>query len=268
MGRTNLFCRDPTSVAMIRCHLKAPTVSRINYADTFYFQKASHGKMPSADGIRQKIVNIIAGVDYPQYANMVTHDQLVGDPSLCELSGDNIVIKSPVDISVTDSSGNVVLGVDGDGNTHYDIPGASFEIANGHKYVYLPSDMGSQYHVNLKGSGTGTFTLIDEKIEGDQAKSTQIFNDIPVTPAFSGALAIGNAAKIIPASGPAINPTSVVQGNAALDMLAPKTTATISGQMGKQDFYRGKDNNKPGEPGFFPGWRGCQRRVFHRLPAG
>jgi hypothetical protein len=212
----------------------------VNNANKFYFQKASHGKMPSADGIRQKIVSVIAGVDYPQYANMVTHDQLVDNPGLCALSGDNIVIKSPVDINVADSSGNVVLGVDTDGNTHYDIPGASFAIANGHKYVYLPSDMGNQYHINLKGAGTGTFTLIDEKIDGDQAKASQVFNDIPVTPGFSGALAIGSAAKIVPASGLVINPTSVIPGNAAQDMLAPKTTATISGQMGKQDFYRGK----------------------------
>ena len=100
--------------------------------------------------------------------------------------------------------------------------------------------MGGQYHINLKGSGTGTFTLIDEKIEGDQAKATQVFNDIPVSPGFSGALVIGNAAQIVSASGPAINPTSIVQGNAAQDMLAPKTVATISGQMGKPDFYRGK----------------------------
>ncbi|MFA6376784.1 MAG: hypothetical protein WCX69_05300, partial [Candidatus Paceibacterota bacterium] len=206
----------------------------------FYFQKVPHGQMPSVNGIRQKIVNIIAGVNYAAYPNLVTQSQLAADRRLCELYGDNIIVKSPVDIYVADGSGNVVLGVDNDGNTHYDLPGASFEIADGHKYVYLPSDMLRQYEIKLKGAGTGTFTLIDQKIEANQATAAKIFNDIPVVPEFSGSLNIdGAASRIVPDSGAVIEPTSEIQGTTARDSLAPKTITSVLGQAGSQNYYRG-----------------------------
>jgi hypothetical protein len=198
--------------------------------------------MPSANGIRQKIVDIIIGNNDPnnQYSNIVSHSQLVSDKGLCELTGDKIIIKSPVDITVVDGSGAIVLGVDGDGNTHYEIPGASFEIMGGHKYVYLPSDMGDQYNIVLKGTGTGMFTLIDQKIEGSQMVSAEIFNDIPVTPEFRGILAVGGAeAQIKPDGGTVIEPTSEVAGGAAGDIVPPQTTATTTGEIGAEGYYRG-----------------------------
>lgn len=212
----------------------------VDSANKFYFQKAAHGGMPSNDGIRKKIVNIITGAAFPQYAGMVTHAQLAADNRLCELSGDSITIKSPVDIAVVDDSGRIVLGVDADGNARYEVPGASFEIMGGHKYVYLPTDMGSQYKINLKGSGTGTFTLIDQKIEGDQVTSSKVFNDIPVTPQFSGSLEIsGNNSQIVSSNGSVIVPTSIVENSASTDVVPSQTTALINGQMGDAGIYRG-----------------------------
>jgi len=197
----------------------------------FYFKKAEHGKMPSANGIRQKIVNIITGADYENYSNLITRGQLLSNRSLCELKGDSIIVKSPVDIFVTEATGKIILGADSDNNIHYEIPGASFEIIDGHKYVYLPTDDNQSYDINLKGAGTGMFTLIKNEIGDGAPSSAIIFNDIPVTPEFSGKLDISEGTtKIITAAGQEILPTAQADAGSINDIIAPQTTAKINGE--------------------------------------
>ncbi len=156
----------------------------------FYFTKVEHGKMPSYNGIRQKIANIITDVDYSSYANLITHDQLASDKSLCQLSGDYISVHSPLEIFVADAAGNVVLGKDADDNIHYEIPGAGFEIIGDKKYVFLPDNDCQNCRINLRGTDDGTFTLIRQKIENDEAVSDQIFENIPVSENLIGGLEI------------------------------------------------------------------------------
>jgi pimeloyl-ACP methyl ester carboxylesterase len=202
----------------------------------FYFKNAAHGKMPSADGIRQKIANIITGHDYGQYANLVSHEDLASDKTLCQLYGDNIIVKSPVDIFVTetDNGKHLHLGFDQDGNILREIPGASFDIIEGHKYVYLPTGEGQLYDIDLKGSDDGMFTLIKEKIENNEITAVQVFNDVPVTPEFSANLNIvGDNAIIIQDSGTQITPTDIDPQSAA-DILPPQTTALANGQAIKE----------------------------------
>jgi len=208
----------------------------------FYAPLAKHGQMPSADGIRQKIVSIVASVVYPEFSNVVTHEYFVANHELCEITGDNIIVKSPVDIFVTeiDSGKNLRLGLDEYGNIIQEIPGASFDVVDGHKYLFLPNGDGQVYSISLRGTGSGTFTLVDKKIEGDEAKSAQIFNDIPVTPDFSGNLEIdSNGARIITSGGEVLEPTSEVAGSAAKDIIPPLTSVKINGLVADQDFYQG-----------------------------
>ena len=203
----------------------------------FYLPLADHGQMPSQDGVRQMISSIITGSSVP--SQIIPYSTLKNDPDLCQVMGDIIEVHSPLDISVieTDNGKSLRLGLDQDGNIVREIPGASFEIINGHKYLYLPHGDGQQYSFNLQGTGNGTFNLIDKKIKGEKILSAQIFNDIPVTQAFSGSLRIeGDLAQIIPSVGPTLNPTSSVSGEAASDILAPRTTVSINGTSTK-DYY-------------------------------
>lgn len=202
---------------------------------SFYLPLANHGRMPSQDGARQMIASIIAGGEVPP--QIISHIALQGNPDLCRLDGDIIEIHSPVEITITDKAGNIVLGPDGQGNIHYDIPGANFEIDGGRKYVYLPSEYKNRYNINLKGSGAGTFTLVDKKIDGDEVISAQAFNDIPVVPTFNGSLIIGeNTTQIISDGGPVLNPTSEIGSGATGDIVPPRTSVLINGAAIKE-FY-------------------------------
>jgi len=211
---------------------------------TFYAQKPDHGQMPSQDGIRQTIVNIIAGSSLDQGSKILPYQTVKDNPSLCQLSGQVIEIHSPVDITVTDGLGNV-LGVDGDGNIRRDIPGASFEIENGHKYVYLPTGDGEAYNISLKGDSSlqgtngGTYTLIDEKIVANQPAGAQIFKDQPVSAGYSASLNnITGAPTIAVSDGATITPTFAVPGNSLQDLVSPTTRITLDGQKGEAGFYR------------------------------
>jgi hypothetical protein len=143
---------------------------------------------------------------------------------------------SPVDIKVTDQNGNT-LGMDNDGGVRYEIPGAGFEIIDGHKYVYLPLDENQTYNIDLKGNGAGTFTLIKKEIGGEQAAPAVVFNDIPVTPEFNARLDVSGAeAKIITDAGQEILPTANVPFESSGDNVPPQTAVAVNGEAAK-DFY-------------------------------
>ena len=206
----------------------------------FYMPLAEHGKMPSQDGVRQMIAGIIADGAVP--TKIIAHSTLENDPSLCQIKGDIIEIHSPLDIFVTQTDGgkSLRLGLDETGNIIREIPGASFDSIDGHKYLYLPQGDGQEYSIDIRGTGRGFFTLVDKKIEGEDVRSAKVFNDIPVTPDFNGRLEIlGNAARIVPNTGIAINPTSEILGSATLDILAPQTISEVAGLEGAPNYYRG-----------------------------
>ena len=200
---------------------------------TFYAIAPEHGKMPSADGIRQKIVNIISGSNLNEGAAIFGKSQIDQNSSLCKLRGMLLFILSPVDINVTDQDGNVILGVDADGNTHYEIPGASFDEVGGHKYLFLPSDFNGQYAVNLKGTDNKTFTLIEKKINGDQIISTTVFNDVSVKTTTTGNLVLSDAQPAINLTTNGISsvvlPTATIDSGASDDVVPPQTTVLING---------------------------------------
>jgi hypothetical protein len=203
---------------------------------TFYAVASEHGKMPSAAGIRQKIVNIIAGKNLDEGRAIYTKSQVDQNSSLCKLRVMVLIALSPVNIKVTDKNGSK-LGTDDDGSVRYEIPGAGFEIIDGHKYVYLPIDNNQTYDIDLKGTGTGTFTLIKKEIGNDQAVPAIVFNDIPVTLGFNARLDVsGTAPKIITGGGQEILPTVEVSPESSGDTVPPQTTIAINGNPAK-NFY-------------------------------
>jgi len=202
---------------------------------TFYAPKVKHGRMPSFDGIKEKIVSIISGNDIPIAAGkIISKSELSDNPNQCRLYGATIKIESPLAIKVSDQFGNLIESVEGVGLKN-EIPGASFETVGDRKFVYLPTADNEQYQIDLQGTGSGTFTLIKEEIEGDNAVSADVFADIPVTTDFSGSLEIEGNAQIIKTNGVRIDSVEIPVG-AVGDAIMPQTTVLINGQTPKE-FY-------------------------------
>lgn len=209
----------------------------------FFYVEAEHGKMMSSNGGRQAIVNMLTGSSLDTGSSILNHDDVQQHPDKCQLDGETIKVKSPVAISVTDQDGNV-LGLAEDGSLQNDIPGADMEVWGEHKYVFLPSGNGRTYSIHLKGTGTGTFALDDETVVHGITTHTQVFNNIPVTPALSGEVNLGGTTTLSLDSNSdgvvdqTLQPTAVLDATQATDELAPVTTATVTGTQGSAGYYR------------------------------
>lgn len=208
---------------------------------TFYALKADHGKMPSAEGIRQEIVNIIAGTTLP-VGGVITEGALAAAPDRCKLSGHLFGLFSPAAIEVIDGNGNR-SGIASDGSIENDIPGASYEVWGEHTFVFVPTDENQTYAINLKGTGAGTFTLKDETIVNDAVEQAAVFSNLPVAPGLAGAVRLGaTTALSFDANGDgvpeAISPSAIISGKQTADLVPPLSKAALSGLSGEPGFYR------------------------------
>ncbi|HEV7702121.1 MAG TPA: DUF5018 domain-containing protein [Candidatus Paceibacterota bacterium] len=161
--------------------LESSTNLPINESNKYYALKTTnHGKMLTADGIRQQIVNIISG------SNLSAGDIITQNISECKLSGRAISVYSPLSIDVLDQDDNHA-GLASDGvSIENNIPNADFEIFGEHKFIYLPTDEGQTYTINIAGTGTGVFTLTDTSINENDVTGMQVFENVSVTPSLLG----------------------------------------------------------------------------------
>ncbi len=210
----------------------------------FYATKADHGKMPSLDGIRQQIVNIITGSNLTTGSSIITRQKLLENPKKCEIYGKHIKILSPLNIEVTDQNGKR-LGFAEDGSLQKDIPGADFNVFGDHKFVFLPEGEGETYQINLKGTGQGNFTLGISNVDGGQVLGSINFVNLPVSSTTIGTLDLY-------AEQPTLNldtdgngtidqtilPSSILDANESQDLIPPVSSSTLSGLMGKEGFFR------------------------------
>src|SRR3989344_3743217 len=162
---TNIFGKENTDYARVELKtgdgtfpIQSATNLPIDQNNNFYFLPADHSKMLSADGSRQKIVNLISGSNLDTGKNFWGKDLITQDINECQLNGKAISVFSPINISVTDQSGNK-LGLAQDQSLANEIPGADFEIWGGHKFVFLPTDSGQTYLINMQGTGSGEYTI-------------------------------------------------------------------------------------------------------------
>ncbi len=170
--------------------LESATNLPVDQTAKYYALSADHSQMMSQDGIRQQITNIITG------SNLAVGNKITQDISRCGLNGKAISIFSPLRIDIVDQAGNH-SGLDADGNVFNNIPNASFSVFGEHKAAYLPTGDGQMYTVSLNGTGNGTFTLKDSDIVNNQIIQTNLFSDIPVTPALIGKLDLQNSVLLL-----------------------------------------------------------------------
>ena len=159
--------------------IQSSTNLPIDQGKKYYSLIGEHSKLLSQDGTRQEIVNLISGSSLNVPSNLVTQDV-----SQCQLDGDVIEVYSPVDISVTDRNGNHAGLVNG--NTTNTIPNAKFEVWDNHKFIYLPTDAGQIYTVNMQGTGTGIYTIDVKNIANSKVAKEELFQQLPVTSNLTG----------------------------------------------------------------------------------
>jgi hypothetical protein len=171
--------------------LESSTNLPIDAGNKFYALRGEHGEMLSAEGIRQQIVNILSGSTLST-KDSEDKDIITQDVSKCELNGRAISIYSPLSIGIIDQNGNHAGFLEDGVSIENNIPNADFQIMGEHKFVYLPTDDGQTYTINVTGTGSGTFTLTDANIDANNITSMQVFQNISVTPSLLGHLNISD----------------------------------------------------------------------------
>jgi pimeloyl-ACP methyl ester carboxylesterase len=200
----------------------------------FYFINPSdiHGKMPSIDGVRQKIVNIITGSNFntPNITDNVTE---------CQFDGQQVSIHSPVDIHIYDSQGNHT-GPLSDGNFENQIPGVAYDIIGEEKFVFLPKDQ--IFTIKLVATDAGTFSLNTSIIENGQTITTAHYDSIGITATSTAQLLINeenNQTINFTSDDRVIKPSAILNSQQAKDSTPPVSTSTISGILSKVNQYKG-----------------------------
>jgi len=148
----------------------------------YYALTGEHGTMLSQEGIKQEIVKLITGLP-----SIDPGDSITQDVSRCGLNGKAIEVHSPLDIAVTDQDGNFAVRLE-DGTFLNTIPGAAFNSAGEHKFIFLPDDAGQAYDFSVAGTDTGTFTLEVKSIRNSRQTDAAIFPNLPVTTELRGEL--------------------------------------------------------------------------------
>ena len=210
--------------------LESSTNLPIDDTNKFYLLQADHSKMLGQDGSKEEIVNLISGSNLNVNSKFITQDI-----SRCNLKGKAISVFSPVNIFVTDQNGNQ-LGLASDGSVINEIPGADFQLIGGHKFLFLPTDGGQVYAINLTGTDTGTFTIEADDIQNSQTAKTEVFSNLAVTPALTGNININpsdnsttlSVKQDANSSAQIILPNSTLKGANVDDDISPVSVATFS----------------------------------------
>lgn len=221
--------------------LESATNLPIDQNNKYYALVSDHGKMPSEDGIRQEIVNLLSGSNLNISNNLITQDI-----SQCQLNGKAISVFSPINIFVTDQNGNR-LGLADDGSIINEIPNADFEMMGDHKFIYLPQDEGEIYTINMQGTDTGTYTIKSQNISNSQVASTEVFSDLPVTAELTGSVLINPSDNTTTLSvkqnsddsSTTILPSATLDASTSQDLLPPVSIATLNGAPAQQNSYNG-----------------------------
>lgn len=221
--------------------LESATNLPVDAGHKYYGLKVEHGKMMSQDGVRQQIVNIVAG-------NSLAAPHMTQDIGQCKLKGKAHAIFSPVDIEVLDQLGNR-LGLAADGSVQNNIPGADFSKFGDHKFVYLPDDEGQTYNIRLKGTGDGTFTYKVQNVEDNVVTQTEVFPDVPVTTNLLGGVTSAGDQTILmlDTNGDGITdetvlPAATLNQSQSKDLMSPVTTLTPTGTGEVPGYYRSDVN--------------------------
>ncbi|MBI2051037.1 MAG: hypothetical protein HYT31_04535 [Parcubacteria group bacterium] len=214
---------------------------------TYYFNGIDHTTMPSADGIRELIAQIIIGAD------IILSDNATQDSSQCVIAGKLVSVHSPVNLHIYDSDGNHV-GRGENGDIEYSISGVAYEEIGENKFVFLPESGVVSYQIELDGTGEGTFSLRVSKVEDNEVTETAYYNDLPVSTATEATLTLAASASAtvlsIDQSGSGNFTTAsisaVLDSEQSADTTKPSTSISVSGGASSAAFELSASDDNSG----------------------
>jgi len=203
------------------------------------FPRISHATMPSADGIKDLISQIITGatISLPDYATQ--------NVSECYIEGEMVSVHSPVDLHIYDSSGNHV-GKGENGDIEYEISGVAYEEIGENKFVFLPTSGGQTYQVELDGTGSGTFSLRVSKVENNEITETAYYSNLPVNTTTEATITlaadVANTVLQVDQNGTGSFNTApvsaVLNSTQSADITKPSSAIAVSGNSLGGDRYQ------------------------------
>jgi pimeloyl-ACP methyl ester carboxylesterase len=209
------------------------SADHLSNATTFYALDSSHGTMLTQDGIRQQIVNIIAG------ANLSTKGNITPFLSDCHFNGRQVAVHSPVDLHIYDEQNNHV-GPNSEGQIDLDIPGVQYDIVGHEKFAFLPP--GHTYKVKLIATDAGSFSFDSTVISDNHVVNTAHYDSVPITPTSTADILLNpdnNQTINFTSDNRIVAPSSILNENESQDIIPPVSTSTITGLVGQPGFYRG-----------------------------
>jgi pimeloyl-ACP methyl ester carboxylesterase len=204
----------------------------INISDSnkFYARKVEHAGMPSANDIREAIVNILANEPVSLTNNFKN------DPSFCGIKGKTLRWRSPVDVHVYDSQDRHTGPIENNA-FEYGIPSIDYEVIGHEKFIFLPTDDFEEYQVVGRGSDNGTFDLLISENENGLVLETSVFNDVPVDTNTEARFSISEASDntVIEVQKDTETPViikavSTLIGDEAEDVISPETQVGLEGK--------------------------------------
>lgn len=206
---------------------------------TFYAKGGRHSELPSFDGVRQLISQILIGEEINLASNISNNS------SLCNLKGKTINFRSPVDVHVYDAQNRHSGPIEG--GLENNIPGVDYEIIDGHKFVFLPTNDGQLYQIEGIGTASGSFDLSITDYENGTELESKIFNDVAINTDSKVRFNISNTTLDNQIEldyendgvFSSIGLSSILDGQDIEDIDSPITNIDISGPKGLNDWYLG-----------------------------
>ncbi len=192
-------------------------------SNKFYVENADHAELPSTDGVRDLILEILNG----DAINLATN--VSNNSSFCNFKGKKLTWHSPVEVHIYDSNGNHTGPIENNA-IEYGIPGIDYDVVDHNKFIFLPTDAEQEYLVEAKGLEEGSFDLSISEVDNGQYLTTWVFNDVIVTTLTTANFVINNSENNIielENEGEVIEVESdaTLNGEDILDLVPPETTA-------------------------------------------
>jgi len=205
----------------------------------YYVKNAKHSELPSVENVSASIVDILHNTAATSYSN------ISNSPLFCDFKGKEMLWKSPVDVHIYDDKGNHTGPIEHNG-IERSVPNVSYDIVGHEKFIFLPTDEGQIYRVVATGKDRGTFDLLLSTNNNGEVISSNVFNDVPVSTSTLVNFNVSDATSdnTIQVDTNGTGTFSTLQANATLtgqqidDLAPPQTTASLSGTLGNNNWYK------------------------------
>ncbi|MCL5435965.1 MAG: hypothetical protein M1275_02695, partial [Patescibacteria group bacterium] len=165
IGRVGYSSGDGTVPLPSSDYLNIPATRK------YYVKNADHSKLPSASGVKELILDILTG-QAPDLA-----DNVSSSSDFCAFAGKTLTWRSPVAVNIYSQgkhSGPAEWGLENS------IPGVDYEIIDGEKFIFLPTDEGQEYEIQATGESTGAFDLLISNNDNGMTGNTYVYDDVPI----------------------------------------------------------------------------------------